>query len=268
MSPNVGNFVHDLVEMAKAMETLPQVQAELNEVQQRTSLLHDQIDNIKADLEQSRNYAASLEQKVRSLEVERDDASFRVLETDETIQKFIVAMRNVEQSFGELVDGYDPKGSLTENYYQKRIIREGLSKPEPVKEPEPSATTAIGADNSPGANLSQGSSEPDPTATSLVEAAHGTGEQPAKGEVGATSSEEAPKSDANPPLTETSIGQDTGDTASSVDPGPAVGELLKGPYEGKVYYDMPTYVSYNDWIAGGGTHNDYYGSPQFTKNSW
>src|SRR6266849_2950976 len=70
MSPAVGNFVHDLVEMAKAMDTLPQVEAEnaslktaIGEAQQQVQDREIAIFGYKEEIE-------VLNAKVRSLEVE------------------------------------------------------------------------------------------------------------------------------------------------------------------------------------------------------
>lgn len=87
MSPTMDNFVGSLVEMAKAYEENPK--------------LHEQIDTLRHESEQRRMTIASREEaivgykaeiealqaKLRSVEAERDNASFRVLEVEDTFNK-------------------------------------------------------------------------------------------------------------------------------------------------------------------------------------
>lgn len=84
MSPHaVNNFVTDLVEMAKAMEELPQVRTALAEAQAEAetqrhtiSLREESILRLKAEIE-------ALNDRNHKLEAERDDAELRFLELEE-----------------------------------------------------------------------------------------------------------------------------------------------------------------------------------------
>src|SRR6266404_8854489 len=119
MSPHVANFVHDLVAMAKAMEENP--------------ILQDQIEALKAQLGQAQNHNAGLEvniisykqqiddlqAKVRSLEVERDDASFRTMEVEDKLNSTLVDLSSILR-IGERIH-----------------TRLAPPEPEPIKEPEP-----------------------------------------------------------------------------------------------------------------------------------
>jgi septal ring factor EnvC (AmiA/AmiB activator) len=108
MSPAVGNFVHDLVEMAKAMETLPQVEAEnarlhqaLDQAQQTTQDRELAIISYKQQID-------DLQAKVRSLEVERDDASFRVLEAEDTAHSILSQARATQDILAKMIEKLDP----------------------------------------------------------------------------------------------------------------------------------------------------------------
>lgn len=167
MSPNVGNFVHELVEMAKATETLPQVQAELSAAKTNNENLISHIESIRADLEQSRNYVASLEQKVRSLEVERDDASFRVMEAEDREHNVLAMAKAARVSLDQMTGLLDPP------------------KPEPEKLDYPTETL-------------QPQAVPTPTQDEK-NAAHASSMDVGSSTTATSSAEEAPKSDANPP---------------------------------------------------------------------
>src|SRR5882672_7935383 len=95
MSPNVSSFVGDLVEMAKAFEELPEVKEHLNIAvrlnEQQAITIGDREDSIlklKAEIE-------TLHAKVRTTEVERDDAEMRFLELDEKAHKALAALGNI-----------------------------------------------------------------------------------------------------------------------------------------------------------------------------
>lgn len=152
MSPVVGNFVRDLVDMAKAMEELPLAQAELDRLRK---LVDDQgaiiarreetILKLKAD-------ADSLNEKVRAAEASRDDAELRFLEADD----HITAFRRLVSTF------------TTDTVSLLRAIEP--PKPEPVAEPivdhadEASAASPYEWPSSTQADQSA----TDPTATSPV----------------------------------------------------------------------------------------------------
>lgn len=238
MSPNVGNFVHDLVEMAKAMETLPQVQAQLDDINRQNGVLNNQIEVLKADLEQSRNYAASLEQKVRNTEAERDDAELRFLELDEKAHKVLAHVASIQAAALVVQESLTPPKPQPEPepVKQEESQLQGQSEAPPIQSaPSQEAQSVGGANNGtmenashetpqPPASQGQGEVNP-PSATSPVDHVSGTGEQPVNaGENAITSPEPKPS----------------------------------GPYTNKYYSDHPVYVSPHDWLAGGGSEDKYF----------
>ena len=124
MSPAVGNFVQDLVEMAKATETLPIVQHENETLKADLSRAQDTIAARETAIISYKQQIDDLHAKVRSLEVERDDASFRVLEAEDTAHSILTQARNAQATLAEVIAKLDPP------------------KPEPVKEPEPTPAQA------------------------------------------------------------------------------------------------------------------------------
>src|SRR5258708_39558095 len=83
MSPAVGNFVQDLVEMAKATETLPIVQHENETLKADLSRAQDTIAARETAIISYKQQIDDLQAKVRQAEVARDDAEYRFLELDE-----------------------------------------------------------------------------------------------------------------------------------------------------------------------------------------
>src|SRR6266404_7592331 len=162
MSPHVANFVHDLVAMAKAMEENP--------------ILQDQIEALKAQLGQAQNHNAGLEvniisykqqiddlqAKVRSLEVERDDASFRTMEVEDKLNSTLVDLSSILR-IGERIH-----------------TRLAPPEPEPVKEPEPvqAPTGEVLQPSHPFTPITGGESVGSQIEPSLPDATQGQSESP------------------------------------------------------------------------------------------
>lgn len=250
MSPHaVNTFVSDLVQMAQAMERLPQIEAELATVRRELGQAQDTVQRLELKLIDRNTTIDELNAKVRSAEVSRDDAELRFLEADERITQF-----------GNLV--------------KASAAALGLSIAEPPKaEPTTEVTTAApstayASDGtiSPGEQEASASALSDPTAPS--EAGDGrlsgtaTETTTAPASVDATSQGQ---SEANPTLNPVEANSNPLDTAhdgNAVSQADAqmVGEPqpLHGPYFGLYYIDVPGYVRLEDWLAGGGTEEDYY----------
>lgn len=226
-SSNVNNFVTDLVEMAKAMDELPKVQADLSKATDHAINLFNEITSLRADLEQSRTYAATLEQRVRTVEAERDDAEIRFLELDEKANKISAVLDTIASSAMGAFDQLSPP----------------KPQPEPVVEAQ-----------------SQGSSEAFPLSAPTT-----SFEDLSKSSAALQLSTSQDQSEVNPPAQPSASTSDTPNDAgqahaTTTDVGSTGGEgsgAKSGLYTGKHYFDHPVYVSYWDWISGGGTEEGY-----------
>lgn len=235
MSPNVGNFVHDLVEMAKAMETLPHVQAQLDHANDMIENYAKQVQDREIAIVNYKEQIEELNAKVRSLEVERDDASFRVLEAEDTANSALTLVRTASVDLAIAIQKLDPP------------------KPEPVKEPEPVALTQDQRIPDPTSSTTEthGQNETGSTNASLPDIVHSVEEVP-QGQSESSPTEDNTAKSMTATATADQSGVNT--TSESVAPGPAL-----GPYFGKRYHDIPNYISYHDWMEGGGTDKDYFG---------
>lgn len=232
MSPNVGNFVHDLVEMAKAMETLPQVQEELDRAKSQIENYAKQVQDRELSIINYKDQIEALNAKVRSLEVERDDASFRVMEAEDLNHVILNLARSASIDLAAMISKLDPP------------------KPEPEKIEEQAVQFPnegqLGDKFSSDPTVGTGQQE---TAVHSIPVAS---QDAGTIGTGTTSVEEAPKSDANPTQTYSGTASDNGHLAS------------KGPYEGNLYHDMPHYIPLDEWVAGGGTESNYFWRPTRT----
>lgn len=235
MSPHaVNNFVSDLVLMAQAMERLPQVEAELANARRVAEERWDTIEACKADLEQSRTYAASLEAKVRETEASRDDAELRFLELDEKAGNAVHLLTG-------LVEGFD----LAKSEVARSI--NFISPPAPKHEPAPIVNEVRPIESLKTAmesgNYTSGIDE------------HITHEPPAPDTQG--------QSEADPILSspEHLDGTTNSESVSAAPSWAAPANPSPGPYHGKTYSEATRdgydYISHHDWMLGGGSHENW-----------
>jgi len=125
MSPHVANFVHDLVAMAKAMEENPVLQEQIEALKVQLSQAQDHNAGLEVNIISYKQQIDDLQAKVRSLEVERDDASFRTMEVEDKLNTTLVDLSSILK-IGERI--------------HTRLVP---PKPEPVKESEPVLPQAV-----------------------------------------------------------------------------------------------------------------------------
>lgn len=148
MSPHaVSNFVGDLIEMAKAFEDLPKVQAELGEIKADNDKLHQTVMEREQAIQDYKATIDDLQRKVRDLEVARDDAELRFLEADDKLH-------GVAKAFQVALEAVD---------HADKVMEQAIAKPEPTPEP---------------VEVKPGQSEADPTSTAHQEAGATTRDVP------------------------------------------------------------------------------------------
>lgn len=264
----INSLVGDLVAMAQAMERLPLVEAELSKAHADIETYANKAMSIALDLEQSKTYAATLEQKVRDTEAARDDAELRFLEAEDRTEKALAFVRTMFGNAGSLIQALEPP------------------KPEPVPgvQPAPVEHTASGW-NPNVEQAPQGQGAMDPT-SALIQASN-IEAQPQPSWAGqdtnatsAASSSTEGQGEALPtapmPLAETEVSSigNSPSSASAQEPittenqkevgptttsGTQTGESSEPakPYANLLYHNYPGYVSRHDWIEGGGTDETY-----------
>lgn len=230
MSPNVGNFVHDLVEMAKATERLPEIEAEVRDLTARNEALQKHNQGLEENI---LTYKSEIDRHlatIRDLEVARDDAEFRFLELDEKCGKLHTKALDLQAGIEDLVKGLNETMPQPEPEAPARPLASASS-----EQPRPKDGSKDGGDWANGDNhhpktASSGQSETLPTASSP----DGSGSQP----------KIAPFDNVEK--------QESASTATEALP----------PYTNKFYIDVPGYISRANWLEGGGTDESYdYRSP-------
>lgn len=251
MSPNnPGNFVNDLVEMAKAFEALPKALADLEDANNKVEDLHDVIQRLELKLVDRNSEIESLNSRIRTLEVDRDHAETMFLEADDRTSRALDFIKATFGNAGSLIQALEPAKAV-----------------EPMIEPTTSAafwpssgSTEVHSPEAEPEGLhttpSSGQSEsPLPVATEASsQNAASTTEAPA---APSTSTNPAPEV-AQPHPTASSTEEPYAQSVSSTDtatPSPS------GRYSGKLYSEVSgngQWPSKDEWLSEGGTLDNFF----------
>lgn len=247
MSPNVNSFVHDLVAMAKAMEEVPALESRIREMQEQLdkALSHNQ--GLEQNIQSYKTQIESLQTKNHDLEVARDDAEYRFLELDEKTYKIlgdIEAINTLAQATREMLKPKLPEPPPAPQD-QSEFHPTTVSTPQPDQsQPVPSQpveqTPSVTSPIEPNPNWAQ----PNPTPTAQPEGQREPLPTSTPTNVGS-------ETGSSPPASTESAESQTTASQSSPD------TRTPGRYAGKRYYDYPSYIPRADWVAEGGSQEDY-----------
>lgn len=227
MSPHVGNFVQDLVEMAKAMDELPKVQGELSDTRKELSAALNRVEDRELRIIDLKSQIESLQSALRTTEASRDDAVYLFLELDE----------KTHQVMGILID-------LEGKAHGARMI---LDPPKPEPEPEVQQPNL-----DPIGSSSGGQSLPD---TGQSSGQHAMAEpMPVDGWGQGQSENPLPAMEViGSTLNANDIPVQSSENVTSIQSISA----NSSPYTGLYYSNVPCFISRADWLAGGGTEENY-----------
>lgn len=157
MSPNVGNFVQDLVHMAQATERLPLVEAELERANTAVEAYATQVQRLEMKLIDRANEIDTLHAKVREAEQGRDAAETMFLECDDKLSAFRRLAQSFSSDLTSLVKAQEPVPPVAIPVEEPLP---GVSVDPLPTSPEQS-NVSVSADD--GTTTPQGQSEMDPT---------------------------------------------------------------------------------------------------------
>jgi len=146
MSPSVGNFVRDLVEMAQATERVPQLEEEIASMRKALSEALDHNAGLEVNIISYKQQIDDLQAKVRSLEVERDDASFRVMEAEDVATSTLLKAKDAQVILNDLITKLEPPKPVLE---PQALPSETVDQPSIYSDPQyspPDATHISGSD--------------------------------------------------------------------------------------------------------------------------
>ena len=276
-----GSFANELANMAIAAQRVPTLETQVAELEGTLKHTSQWNDNLLQE-------NAALKARISSLEVERDDASFRELEAIDRADNAERAMRTVQATVGEalavLVKPVPTTAPIASEPSSHSAPSEGASGQMGIgghggegASPLPASTPPEQGEQSPLPMSLQASSPPrdDQGRFASLLAPSQPHSQPVV----------APDLSASPSLSvelykdatqegreqvgeqsQPSFGngmEPTGHGSSStegvsVPPSPT---QSSGPYADKKYYEYPAFVELDTWLAGGGTEHNYHWRP-------
>lgn len=224
MSPHVSSFVHDLVAMAQATERLPQLEGQVADLQEQVDYYARTVQDRELSIVEYKRTIDELQAKVRALEVERDDASFRVLEAEDQTASTISKARNAAAALAEIISALDPP------------------KPEPKPEPiieEPSFVAGSFSNPLPGtAEVAQSAPVPFPPTTE-------TTATPTSQDAGIGYNPPEDRDLGNPPMPSPMISSTSQDTSAESPEQPFDPEPKKHDWQGFVTAEWYNWKSRN-----------------------
>lgn len=259
MSPNVGNFVHDLVEMAKAMETLPQVQAQCDDFARQVDVLHQTVEDRELRILDLKDQINALNSRIHEAEVAKDAAETMFLEADDRTSRALAFVKATFGNAGALIQALEPpRPQPTPEPVPMQAVPEAPPaevKAEPQGEP---STTMLGASTEPGANLAS-----PPMHEAQLEGTYFKPD-PEGNKLSVGLSDPTPRGQSESPLPDVTIPNAIVE-ASATSTMQDTSSAKPQPFAGLRYYDHPTYVNLSDWLDGGGTDDDYNWRPEVRR---
>ena len=223
MTEHGHNFIREIAEAYRALEA---EQGHLDTIarhEKQRITDGETIARLEIRIMELKEIESSLQAKVRSLEVERDDAGFRFLEAEDRLDAIRNAIGMPEAIANAVakvkLEQTTPAPIEPEPLHDTGMVGESASPPmtDPVSQ---IGTVPIEKTSA----SSEGSSAADPIASTIQD----------------TQSPNAPSTPVE-------------STAAS---------LPEQKYRGKRYHDWAYYVPLSSWLAGGGTEEDYHWRPE------
>lgn len=217
---SVHEILSAITEAKVALDREPQLTSRILELERSLNQSQQHAQAIELKLLERNDTIDQLSSKVRSLEVERDDMGFRELEAQDKLD----ALRNVVNTFTAKANSLVPQ-----------VVE--VTQAEPISEALPVAPQA-------------GNSTGQPTET---EPLHDT--SPSFAGMAGEGQSESPLSSATT-TQENMTNTSAPSTVTMAEDAPS-----PKPYEGKthtqVFGDLRYHITYQEWMAGGGTHDNW-----------
>jgi hypothetical protein len=272
------HFVREISAAYEAFEQLPGLQSRIEELEAQHIRDGDRVASLELRIMDLKVREDELNAKLRSVEAERDDAGFRLLEGEDKTAAAILALRNIQVTLGETLanlvgDGRDMSIQMTRQEWTdwsdhctykaqceadaKRVADEAEAErlynlanpppPEPVfvpfKASVPQTTVSI---------IEYATEDGNVVATDVVLGV------PKPWDQTAGQSEPLPTVSAEPTASDPVSSPSAKPEESAPSP---VSQPNEGKYIGKKYHDWDYYVPLTSWLAGGGTEADYHWRP-------
>ncbi len=288
---NISGFLNSIAEAKRAFDAEPEYQRQIAELERDKQRLGETVASRELRIHQLKQDQETLTAKLRSAEVERDDAGFRALEEADKVQNLLTLMRGfvsdglkaisavegVEQIVvskpaidRQLDELNDMRNELLQTHIEldqlrddMRLAQEQLTRPFPIE--GATATSSSSGDTMDpwsaetlawdAGIAGQGQSAMNPIAT--------TGSlTPSAPDVTVSGQSDGPFA-ATSPITSlqdvpsTSAENETSAVSSASQTPPERNRDESTRFKGRKYYDVTYFVPLHEWLLKGGTREDY-----------
>lgn len=247
MTSQGQDFIRGIAEAYGALEREASHLENIRRLEEASKADGERIARLETKLQHRESRIADLESRIRSLEVERDDASFRQLEAEDKVAGLLAAIRTATAGMGDAVRVVDPP---------KSEEPKAEAMPEPLSEAQPEPMH----DQSPGHAGMVGESVSPPTPAPAEVTGTGTESEALSFEVKSSEVVDLGQREPDPTVT-TEAAQSPSvlfDTASQSADVASDHAKPFGKYHGQLYKDWPYSVSEATWLANGGTMESYW----------
>lgn len=128
---DVHSVLTSIKEAADAYERLPQLETQISDLNLDLAKAQGHAMGLESNIIGYKSQIEELNAKVRSLEVERDDASFRALEADDNAHNILTLVQNAASALDQVIEKLDPPKPLLD---PMPVVNEvGPSAPDPTE---------------------------------------------------------------------------------------------------------------------------------------
>lgn len=276
---SVTSFAASLVEMAQSHQKVPLLEDHIRNLEAALSERADQVQKLELRIIDLKTDQDSLYAKLRAVEVERDDASFRLLESEDRVAVVKHLLGGAQVALGDAVRAVTPEPVVEVPKAPLSDTTNTQSESSSLPQGVPAYTGSIELHAESGEHSTAPSSAYAPDGTVSPGEMHPDVRLEGQGQAVTTQDGEFPTGQSEPGPTSSGaysqtasvLGQEEFSTASvgQAEAGTGEGsiasiaddERIHGPYFGKRYFDHPAYVSLENWKLGGGTEADYHWRP-------
>src|SRR5712664_4136290 len=261
---SISGFLTSIAEAKRAFDAEPEYQQRIKDLEQDQRRLGETIASRELRIHELKNELDRQTQALRSAEVERDDAGFRALEEADKVQGLLTLVRQYVGDGLKAISAVEGQESIVISSAQDQLHRPFA--------PDTSSSGGEGMD--PWSNKSTDQRVVDPTIASTPSSAE---PQEVSNVSSAGSGLIEGQSDGpfvaqaqSQPESQT-VGLDTAETEMSAVSSASPSERNRDRatfFKGRRYFDVTYYVPLHQWLAEGGTREDYEWKPsEFSRAS-
>ncbi len=243
---NISGFLNSIAEAKRAFDAEPEYQRQIAELERDKQRLGETVASRELRIHQLKQDQETLTQRLRSAEVERDDAGFRALEEADKVSALLTLVR------GFVGDGLKAI-SVVEGQEQIVVSRAMIdAKEAEVNEWHTKAVDFEHEMNGLKANFALAQEQLTRPLAGATSSSPGDDTAPSYEPDGPFASTQSTTSET----VSTGNATESADVSTSASP-PERNRDESTRFKGRKYYDVTYFVPLHEWLSKGGTREDY-----------